>query len=126
MALQRMLISASVIATKQGIEAAIPDEVLEYKQMLKTICCLEQVHQLLVWKIYWEGLSLRGLAAEWEIDELNVIREHKQIIDYMLKAFGKGVETKIPRVRPGLREVAARIRRDNIQIAFSQLLKEGC
>ena len=122
MALQRMLIGASVIATKQGIEAALPDEALDFKRMLETLTSMSELHQMLIWKVYWEGVSLRSLASEWETDELNVIREHKLILDYLQKAFGKGRAAKAPRIRPGLQDVAQRLSRERLKNPFTQII----
>ncbi|MGI6524301.1 MAG: hypothetical protein ACOX2O_03270 [Bdellovibrionota bacterium] len=121
-ALQRLLIGASVIATKQGIEAALPDDALDFKRMIESICSMEPLHQTLIWKVYWEGFSLRSVAGEWETDELNVIREHKVILDYLQKFFGKGRNTKCPRIRPGLREVAVKLKRQDNMVDFSQIM----
>ena len=121
-AIQRLLIGASVIATRQGLEAALPDEMMDYKRMLESLSSLEELHQMLMWKVYWEGVSLRGLADEWETDELNVIREHKVILDYLQKALGRGRQMKRPRVRPGLRDTALKLKRKSPEGMFTQLI----
>jgi len=124
-ALQQLLIGASVIATKQGLEAALPDEVMDYKKMIVIVSTLEPVHQLLIWKVYWEGSSLRNVASEWETDELNVIREHKVILAFVQKAISKGKQTKTPRVRPGLKEIGIKLKRNNPDGKFATLLNKG-
>ena len=121
-AIQRMLIGASVIAAKQGLEAAQPDEAMDFKRMLESLTLLEELHQLLMWKVYWEGISLRSVAGEWETDELNVIREHKVILDFLQKAIGRGKQIKRPRVRPGLRDIALRLKRKSVEGMFTQLI----
>jgi RNA polymerase sigma factor (sigma-70 family) len=108
-AIQQLLIGASIIATRRGIEAANPEEALEFKEMFTTIAELEPIHQSLIWHVYWEGKSLRGVATDWETDELNVIREHKVIIEYLQKRMSDGSPPEIPKIRPGLRDIAERI-----------------
>lgn len=121
-AIQRLLIGASVIATRQGLESALPDEMMDYKRMLELLGELEDLHQMLMWKVYWEGISLRSLATDWETDELNVIREHKVILDYLQKALGRGRQAKRPRIRPGLRDMALKLKRKNPRGMFTQLI----
>lgn len=106
-AIRQMLVGASLLAVKQGMEATGPDEFLEYKRMLESVATLEPIHQLILWKVYWEGISLRSLAEEWNTDGLNVIREHKTIIEYLHKDISlKKDFLNRPKVRPGLRSKA--------------------
>ena len=85
--LREMLLGADIIASKQELtqENVNPDEILEAKRMICAIALLEVIHQQLLWSIYWEGLSLRSLADEWQTDELNVIREHKILLEWLTK-----------------------------------------
>mgnify|MGYP000853983556 CR=1 len=110
-AIRQMLVGASLLAVKQGMEAAQPDEFLDYKRMIENVASLEPIHQLIIWKVYWEGVSLRSLAEEWHTDGLNVIREHKTVIEYLHKdmSLKKDFLNK-PKVRPGLRAKAKEIR----------------
>ena len=111
-AIRQLLVGASLIAVRQGMDTAPQDEVLDYKRMIEVIAQLEPVHQLILWKVYWEGLSLRNLAAEWDTDGLNVIREHKTLIDYMHKNLSLGKQfLQKPKVRPGLRNKAAEMKK---------------
>lgn len=118
-AIRQMLVGASLLAVKQGMEASGPDEFLDYKRMIENVASLEPVHQLILWKVYWEGISLRSLAEEWDTDGLNVIREHKTIIDYLHKdmSLKKDFLTK-PKVRPGLRAKAKDLKKG----PFTELL----
>ncbi len=102
--IQQLLISACLISTKHGIQDSNPEEATEFKQLIINLSDLEPLHQLLVWKVYWEGLSLRGVATEWNTDELNVIREHKVIMEYLQKSVSTGKELDSPRIRPGLKD----------------------
>lgn len=123
--IRQLLLGASLIAIKQGLESAQPDEIADYKRMLQTLATLESVHQELLWKVYWEGSSLRNVAAEWGTDGLNVIREHKSILEFLQKSIAEGKKfvTK-PRVRPGLRERARTLKLEGGESRFGRFLKE--
>lgn len=125
-AIRQLLVGATLIATRHGLDGAQPDEMLDYKRMVMVLGELEPVHQVLMWKIYWEGLSLRTLASEWDTDGLNVIREHKALIEYLYKnlSLGKQFLNK-PKVRPGLREIALRLKRDGEPGQFTNLMRGG-
>ena len=121
-AIRQLLVGASFIAAKQGINTSAPDEVLDYKRMLEIVSGLEVLHQLLIWKIYWDGHSLRNLAVEWETDELNVIREHKMLLTYLSKQISLNKTIGKPKIRPGLRTVALKLKKDKLSGVFAELL----
>ncbi|MCO6431932.1 MAG: hypothetical protein J5J00_13820 [Deltaproteobacteria bacterium] len=123
-AIRSLLVGASFIAAKQGISTSLPDEVMDYKRMLIVVASLEAVHQLVLWKVYWEGLSLRNVAVEWETDELNVIREHKAVLAFLFKQLATRKQLNKPKVRPGLREIAMKLRKDKRSAVFTELLKD--
>ncbi len=108
-AIQQLLIGASVIATKKGVEAALPDEAVDFKRMASKLTILHPLHQLLIYKVYWEGASLRGLAGEWNTDELNVIREHTVILKFLYKIVEENQDTPPPKIRPGLRDLLGNV-----------------
>ena len=111
-AIRGLLMGATLLATRHDIDGQTPEDRVDQQKMVTIIITLELVHQWLLWKLYWEGLSMRGIATEWETDELNVIREHKILLSYLMKGFAKGKLPPIPKVRPGLRDVAQRLRRE--------------
>jgi len=124
--IRQLLLGASLIAVKQGLESAQPDELADYKKMLETLATLDPIHQELLWKVYWEGSSLRNVAAEWDTDGLNVIREHKSILEYLQKSIAEGKKfTNKPRVRPGLKKKARDWNAGGPASRFSSFLKEG-
>ena len=123
-AIQQLLVGASVIATQQGMNAAEPDEIMDYKKMVHYMTALEPIHQMLLWLLYWEGESLRGIAGIWETDELNVIREHKVLLEYLQKSIQKGKANPPPRVRPGLREISFKLGKESPVGKFTALLEE--
>lgn len=122
-AIRQLLVGASFIAAKQGIAGAAPDEIMDYKRMIEVVATMEAVHQLVIWKVYWEGVSLRNVAVEWETDELNVIREHKAILAFLYKQLATSKLLQKPKVRPGLREIAMKLRKDKKSSVFSQFLQ---
>ena len=121
-ALQQLLVSASIISTRQGLSSETPEDLTEYKRVVELLNDMEPVHQELLWKVYWEGESLRGVADEWEIDSLNVIREHQVLLEYMQKLYKMGRKVEKPRIRPGLKDLASKFKRDNNIGAFSRMI----
>lgn len=122
-AIRELLVGASIIAFKQGMMSDQPDEQIDYKRMVEYVSDLDPVHQIMVWKLYWEGSSMRNLATEWEIDELNVIREHKVLLAFLAKSFAKGKSAPPPKVRPGLKAIGIKLRKEDPSGPFSKLLR---
>ena len=120
--IRQLLVGASIIAVKQGLATSAPDDMLDYKKMVGLIARMEPIHQLLLWKVYWEGLSMRSVAEEWEIDELNVIREHKVILGFLLKGFAKKQPPQPIKIRPGLKHHALKVKKKDPTGAFGRLL----
>lgn len=124
-AVRQLLIGASIVASKQISDSPAPDEMLDYKRMVTILKNLEPVHQLLMWKVYWDGLSLRNVAAEWKTDGLNVIREHKAIVEYLYKELALGKDfLSIPKVRPGLKDKAIEMKKRNDKGPFTEIIEK--
>ena len=123
-AIQQLLVGASIIAARQGLASATPAELIDYKSMIEIMTRLDPFHQLLIFKIYWEGESLRSIANEWRTDELNVIREHKILLEYIQKSITRGKEITPPRIRPGLQEISIKLKRKETVGVFSRLITE--
>ncbi len=123
--IRTMLVGASISAIKEGIETSTPEDFMDIKKVVEIVSSLEPVHQVLLWKTYWEGHSLRTVAEGWETDELNVIREHKVIIEYLTKCFAVSKRGTKPKVRPGLRAVAFKFKKDAEIGPFAQILEDG-
>lgn len=121
-AIRQLLSSASIIATFHERDRNNPESLAEYKEMLSCVSDLETVHQQLLWEIYWQDKSMRGLAEEWGVDELVIIREHREILGHIFSKLSetKRSPTKKLRIRPGLRPVAQKIRKGNIDSPFSE------
>ncbi len=124
-AIRNMLVGASIVAAKQGIAGALPDEMMDYKKMLQLIADLEPVHQTLLWEVYWGGNSMRTVASDWQVDELCVIREHKTLLEFLQKGFAKKTHAVKLKVRPALREVGQRLKQRTEPTPFSQFANRG-
>ncbi len=122
--IRQLLVGATLIATRQDLASTDPDAALDYKKALHVMAKLETIHQVILWRIYWEEESMRSVASDWEIDELNVIREHKAILEHVQKALMKGSISQALRVRPGLKQTALQLKRDGTEPPFSKMYKE--
>jgi DNA-directed RNA polymerase specialized sigma subunit len=122
---RQLLVGASIIAAKQGISTSLPDEVVDYKRLIIAMAALEVIHQIILWEMYWEGNSMRGIASEMRTDELNVIREHQVLLIYLQKAIARGKVLQKLKVRPGLKAAALKIRKENQKGPFSIFLEAG-
>jgi hypothetical protein len=122
-AIRELLIGASLVATKQAIaNGPLPDELMDYKRMVGVMACLEPVHQLLLYKVYWDGISLRTVATEWDTDGLNVMREHKVLIAYLQKSLAQGKPAAVPKVRPGLKPLVTKLKSSGNKGPFTDVL----
>lgn len=122
-ALREMLVGASIIAAKQSMTEPLPDDLIDYKRMISLMSALEPVHQLLMYRVYWDGLSLRTVATEWETDGLNVMREHKVLLAFLQKSMAAGKSSAAPKVRPGLKTMALKLKKEGSSGPFTDVLK---
>jgi len=104
---RQLLTSAAMVAAFNESGRDNPEKAFEYKILLECLALLEPVHQQIMWAIYWGGQSMRSLAEEWAIDELTVIREHKEILRFVEQALQnpKNRNNKPIKVRPSLKNV---------------------
>jgi len=123
--IRQLLVGASVIAARYSSESGQPDELMDYKRMVETIAKLESVHQHILWKMYWEGYSMRAIAEQWETDELNVIREHKVLLNFLHKSISTGRNLQPIRVRPGLKQIGLKVKREDPAGPFGKIVKKG-
>lgn len=123
-AIRSLIMGATILAAKQGIASAQPDELVDYKRLIELMATLEPVHQTMMWKIYWEGESMRTVASDWGTDELNVIREHKVLLSYLMKCFSTAKELQRPRVRPGLKQIALKLKKTSPKGQFSMVVAQ--
>ncbi|MCB0358045.1 MAG: hypothetical protein KDD44_00360, partial [Bdellovibrionales bacterium] len=63
------------------------------------------------------------LATEWDTDELNVIREHKEILAFLFASVsGTQKQSALLKVRPGLRPIAQKLRKEKTTGRFAAVL----
>lgn len=123
--IRQLLMGASILASKEDAGPAVPDDVLDYKRMITHMASLALVHQLILWSVYWEGESMRGVASQWDTDELNVIREHKAILSFLNKCVSGHKPAKALRVRPGLRTIEAKLNKQKTAAPFTDIINKG-
>jgi hypothetical protein len=122
-AIRELLIGASVIATKQAAATdPLPDELLDYRRMVTVMSTLEPTHQWLLYRVYWDGISLRNVAVEWETDGLNVMREHKVLLLFLQKSMALGKPAPKPKVRPGLKPLVQKFQKEGSKGPFTDVL----
>ena len=121
---RQMLAGASLIAAFRESGVNNPESAVEYKQLLNIMSALDPVHQAIVWAVYWQGQSMRSLAEEWGLDDLSVIREHKEILSHLCSEIeaGRSGKPKPLKVRRGLRAMALQLRKNKELGPFSQFL----
>lgn len=125
-AIRELLVGASIVATKQAVaEGPLPDDLIDYRRMVGVMAALEPLHQWLLYKVYWDGLSLRTVATEWDTDGLNVMREHKVLITYLQKSMAMGKPAPLPKVRPGLKTLITKFKKEGSKGPFTDALRSG-
>lgn len=122
--IRQLLVGATLVTTRQGLASSSPDELLDTKKVISFLAHLEVIHQIIFWRIYWDGDSMRTIASDWEMDELNVIREHKALLDHLQRAIQKDKAFEPLKVRPGLKRVALDMKRDKTIGPFTKLFSE--
>ena len=123
---RQLLTSASMIAALQELTRGGAEAAMDYKRMIEIIADMEHVHQAIIWGIYYQGQSMRAVAEDWEIDELNVIREHKEIIQYVFAKISNPKKViKKPKVRPGLRAVAQTLKKRKDEPPFARFINSA-
>ncbi|MCC6220778.1 MAG: hypothetical protein IT291_06020 [Deltaproteobacteria bacterium] len=123
LSVRQLLASAGMIATACELGQDNPERVFEYKQMLQVISELDPVHQGIIWGLYYCGQSMRALAKDWNIDELTIIREHKELLHYVHSRLSdpRKIIKKL-KIRPGLRPQAQLMKRKKEISPFARFL----
>ena len=118
---RQLLASASMLAALREISEGGAENAVDYKRMIKVVSDLEPVHQAIIWGVYYQGHSMRALATEWGIDELNIIREHQVILQHIFARMSepKKIIGRL-KVRPGLRQIAQQLRKGKDAPPFSR------
>jgi len=123
--IRQLLSSASAVAAFNEQGRDNPEVAAEFNQLIDRITELELVHQEIIYGIYWRDLSMRKLAAEWEVDELVVIREHKELLKFVFNMIEGGNKGKALKIRPGLRPISQKFLEGNKESPFIKILGRG-
>ncbi len=121
---RQLLAGASLIAAFKEAGSGNPESAVEYRQLLSVMAALDPVHQAIIWAVYWQGQSMRSLAEEWGLDDLSVIREHKEILEHLCTQIeaGRASKPKVLKVRRGLRAMALQLKRSKAPGPFAQFI----
>lgn len=124
---RNLLTGASLIAAFKEAGINNQEAAVEYKQVLSIMAKLDPVHQAIIWAVYWQGQSMRSLAEEWKLDDLSVIREHKEILEHLCETIEAGNKKphKPLKVRRGLKNLALELKKNKDLGAFSQFLEQS-
>lgn len=123
MCVRQMITGAALVAAFKDSAIHNPEKVVEYRRLLEVVAALEPIHQEIMWAIYWKGQSMRNLATEWGIDELSIIREHKEIVDYLSNELADDAvpgKKKIPKIRRGLKPLAIQLKHNKEAPPFAR------
>lgn len=120
--IRQLLASANLISAFREGSMDNPETLLEYRQMFEGLSELEPVHQAILWQLYWCGQSMRSLAEEWDIDELTIVREHKQILSFVENRLSnpKSKLNRKLKIRPSLRTVSQQLKRQKTAAPFAR------
>ncbi len=125
--IKQLLTGASLIATFQESASENQENLVDQKRLIELVAELEPVHQDIIWAIYYQGQSMRALAEAWGLDDLAIIREHKEILTHLSERFSDG-RSKIGqaplKVRRGLRTKALDLKKKKEKGSFSKMLSE--
>lgn len=124
--IRQLLTGASLITAFNESTTENQENLVDYKRMVEVVAALEPVHQDILWGIYYQGLSLRGLAESWGLDDLSIIREHKEILAHLADKMESGKnadkENKL-KVRRGLKAKALELKKTKDPGAFAKMLE---
>ena len=122
---RQLLAGANLLAAFQESITENPEMTVEYKQLVEMLAELEPVHQEIIWSVYYKGQSMRSLAEEWKVDDLSVIREHKDLLKFLSKKFefGKDRNAVKIKIRRGLRTIAQEMKKTNKVGSFSSIIR---
>lgn len=123
--IKQLLAGATILAAFNESSKDNPENILDIKRLVAVIQELEIVHQSILWNVYWCGQSLRSIAEEWGIDELAVIREHKDILTFISTKFTKGKNSivKKPEIRRSLKEISIKLKDKFAASPFKSILQ---
>jgi DNA-directed RNA polymerase specialized sigma subunit len=124
--IRQVLASAALLAMIPDTNQASQDDVIDYKKTITIILEMDLIHQHILYDVYWEGKSLRQIAGEWNTEPLNIIREHQTLLSFLQKTMTADKKRiSIPRIRPGLRDLASTFTMDSKPSPFARFAEDG-
>lgn len=122
--IKQLITGASLISAFNESTTENQENLVDHKRLVELLSTLEPVHQEILWSIYYQGLSMRAVADLWGLDDLAVIREHKEIIDFLSKKMGDIKDPSIGelKVRRGLRTKSIDMKKKKAKGTFSEML----
>ena len=121
--IRQLLTSATMLSALNDLGQGSAERAIDFKRLVVTICELDRVHQEIIWGIYYEGKSMRALATEWELDELSIIREHKEILKFIFDSISvPNKRLKKLKIRPSLREYGLKNKTNKWDSPFEKIL----
>ncbi len=123
--IKQLLTGASLISAFSESTTNNQENIVDNKRMIEFLATLEPIHQDIISAIYYQGQSMRALAEAWELDDLSIVREHKEIIDYLSKKLGNEKTPAIGqlKVRRGLRTKSIDMKRKKELGFFSKIVE---
>jgi len=119
---KQLLAGASLLQAFKESPSENPELSMQHKELITFLSSMEPVHQEIIWGVYYKGQSMRSMAAEWGIDDLSVIREHKVLLAFLCQNLETPGNGKTVKVRRGLRTVVQELRRAKKLGPFSDFL----
>jgi DNA-directed RNA polymerase specialized sigma subunit len=123
--IRQVLASAALLAMIPDNNHVAQDDQIDYKKTIALILEMDLIHQHIIYDVYWEGKSLRQIAGEWKTEPLNIIREHQSLLAFLHKTMSADKKRiSVPKIRPGLRDLAYNFTHDTHPSPFSRFVLE--
>lgn len=125
--IKQLITGASLISAFSESNTENQENLVDHKRLVELLSTLEPVHQDILWSIYYQGLSMRAVADLWGLDDLAIVREHKEIIEFLSKKIGDRKDPSIGelKVRRGLRVKSIDMKKKKSKGTFSQMLENA-
>lgn len=121
--IKQMLVSASIISAFNESGSENPEIAIDYKRLAEIISEFEPIHQHIVYELYWNGNSMRGIAAEWGIDDVSIVREHKGILEHLALQLETRNNRKKLEVRRALQKAVVKLKKSGESAPFSRFVE---
>ena len=122
--IKQLITGASLISAFNDSTTENQENLVDHKRLVELLSTLEPVHQEILWAIYYQGLSMRAVADLWGLDDLAIVREHKEIIEFLSNKLGDKKDPAVStlKVRRGLRVKSIDMKKKQSKGTFSEML----